>query len=192
MSNRQNNLNQLTPRENFLMSLLNKVTKEYQALLEYTRRVKPLKIVDILELSSVPGETKFAIQITNKNAIVKLKAEEIILGGFKLDQFSDFHAEMIRQALFGKLTEFLKLPIPNPPAYKIMSKKWEQRNQETIFVVGEAKDDGTQFALTANALNGHKEILLNMDQQDIFDVGYTLGSESVIKEKLEIQRVKND
>jgi hypothetical protein len=44
--------------------------------------------------------------------------------------------------------------------------------------------------LTANALTGHKDILLNLDHQDVFDVAYTQGSESIIKEEVEIQRAK--
>jgi hypothetical protein len=118
MIDRQRDAVQLTPRESYLMVLLKKVLTEYKALVQATRRVKPLKIVDIIELSAIPGETKFAVQITNKNAIVKLKAEEIILSDFELDQFNDFHAEMIRQALCGKLAEYLKMPVQDPPSTK--------------------------------------------------------------------------
>lgn len=122
MSCSQGNTDQLTPRESFLMALLKKVAAEYRALVEYTRHVKPLKIIDIVELSNVPGETKFAIQVTNKNAVIKLRADEIVLSVFNLDQFSDFHAEIIRQSLIGKLDNFFQMPIQNSPAYKIMSK----------------------------------------------------------------------
>ena len=71
MNNKQDYANGLTPRENFLMSLLNRAIKEYKALLEYTRRSKPLKIVEILNLSTIPGETRFIIQVTHKNCIVR-------------------------------------------------------------------------------------------------------------------------
>lgn len=183
-------MNKLTSRENFLITLLNKVTKEYKALIEYTRQVKPLKIVDIVELSNVPGETKFAIQIANKNAVLEIKAKDIILGGYDLNQFNDFHSEMIRKAASGKLFEFLQLPSPNASAYKIISKKWERQSGETIFTVRETKNDGVQFALTASSLNENKNLLLHMSAQDIFDIGYTQGSESVAKESIEIEKVK--
>lgn len=81
MDNNQNYSNSSTPRENFLMALLTKVINEYKALLEFTRRSKPLKIVEITHLSIVPGETKFAVQVANKHCVLSLTAAEIILNG---------------------------------------------------------------------------------------------------------------
>src|SRR5438477_3792354 len=109
MNNKQEYFNEPSFRENFLISLLNKIVREYKALLEHVHRNKPLKIVEILYLSSIPGETKFTVQITHKNCIVRLSAAEIIKTNYDLNDFSDFHAQMICQAAQGKLIEFLRL-----------------------------------------------------------------------------------
>lgn len=180
MNDKQDYSNPLTPRENFLMSLLSRVTKEYKKLLEHSRRSNPLKIVEILNLSTIPGETQFTIQVTHKNCIVRLSAAEIINSNYNLNDFSDFHAEMIRQAAQGKLIEFLKLS-EKEPAYKIVSKRFDAKMQQYIFTI-ESKEN-IRFTSTAEELSRDKNLLSNIGMQDIYDIGYTQGAESILKEK---------
>src|SRR5262245_21756715 len=93
-------------RENFLLSINDKLVHEYKALLAYTKRVKPYKIVEVHNISNVPGETLLTLQVTNKNCILTMTAAEIMLN-YSLNDFCDFHAEMIRRAAQGKLQDFL-------------------------------------------------------------------------------------
>lgn len=176
-----------TPRENFLMGLLHKVVKEYKTLLEQTRRAKPFKIIDIAQLSAIPGETEFVIQIANKNCVLHLTAAEIISASYNLDDFNDFHADMIRQAAQGKLVQFLKLA-ENDPIYKISSKKFDRETQQHIFTI-ETKEH-VLFTRTAEELSKDINLLKNMGVSDIYEIGYTQGSESVLKEKLGIMLLK--
>lgn len=178
---------QLTPRESFLMSLLNKVTKEYKLLLDSTRRMKPYKIVEILHLSNVPGESKFAIQITNKNCFMQLTAGEVIANGYELKLFNDFHRKMIQQALQGKLIEFLKIS-EIEPLYKIVSKKYDRESNQHLFVI-ETKDH-VCMTRTAEEISNDKSLLKNMSLDDVYDIGYTQGSESIIKERLDLLLAK--
>ena len=180
MIDKSNHSNGITPRENFLMSILSKVIKEYKALLEHTRRNKPFKIVEILNLSKIPGETKFTIQVTYKNSLVHLSAAEIINANYNLNDFSDFHAEMIRQAAQGKLIEFLKLS-EEEPEYKIVSKRMDTKLQQYIFTI--ENKNGIRFDNTAEELSRNKNLLSNIGMQDIYDIGYTQGTESILKEK---------
>src|SRR3990167_2535834 len=116
--------NKLTPRENLLFTLLNKFTKEYKVLLEFIRRTKPFKIVEILDISNIPGESRFIIQIANQNSILKLSAAEIISQGYNLNDFNEFHAEMIKRAAQGKLIQFLSIA-NDKASYKITSKRFD-------------------------------------------------------------------
>ncbi len=179
----KNNLSHPTQRETFLMLMLNKVTKEYKALIEFTRRRKPLKIVEILEVSSSPGESKFAIQLINKNCFLSLTAAEIISNGYDLNEFSDFHAEMIRKAAQGKLIEFLN-GSEKTPSYKIVSKRFDAKIQQYVFTI-ETKEQ-VNFIRTANEITNDTNLLRNMDFSDIYDIGYTRGCESILKEKAAI------
>ncbi len=189
MDKYQSNSNNLSPRESFLMSLLNKVMKEYKALLEFTRRTKPFKIIEIAHLSSIPGETQFMIQLANKNCILRLTAGEIISRGYNLNDFNEFHATMIHEAAKGKLIEFLAQS-NQEPTYKVVSKKFDAKMQKYIFIL-ETKDQ-QRFLRTADELTRDKNLLANMNIHDIYDVGYTQGSESILKEKMALLLIKNN
>jgi hypothetical protein len=180
MNDKRNYFNGLTLRENFLMSLLYKVVKEYKSLLESTRRIKPFKIIEILNITMIPGETQFAIQVSNKNCIVHLSAAEIISADYNLNDFSDFNAEMIRQAAQGKLVDFLKIS-EKAPNYKIASKRFDKEMQQYVFTI-ETKDN-ILFNSTAEELSKNNNLLSNIGIEDTYDIGYTHGSESILKEK---------
>lgn len=185
----KNNASKLTLRESFLMSLLNKAIKEYKALLEYTKRSKPLKIVEILNLSDLPGETTFVLQVSHKNSVIRLSAAEIISANYDLNDFSDFHAEMIRQAALGKLAQFLKQSAVEP-AYKIISKQFDRKSQQYVFTI-ESRDN-IRFTRTADELHNSKNLFSNISPDDIYDIGYTQGSESILKEKASILLAKKN
>ena len=174
-------------RQNFLLSLLKKITQEYKALLDFTKNTKPLKIVEIIELSNIPGETSFAIQLSNKNCIVPLKASAIIQNGYNLNDFNTFHADLIREAGKGRLIEFLKFS-ETKPLYKITAKKHDKSLQQYIYTI-KTKDE-IMFARTADELSEDKNLLLNMDIKDIYDIGYTKGCESILKEKTDLLLAK--
>lgn len=180
MNDNQSNTDKHILRENFLLSLLNKVVKEYKTLLDFTRRNKPLKIIEISHLSPIPGETKFIIQLTNKNCVLHLTAAELIGNEYSLNDFNDFHAEMIRQAAKGKMIEFLKL-IEKEPIYKIVSKRFDSKIEQYLFTL-ETKEN-IRFNCTADELSKNKDILSKIDVQDLYDIGYTHGLESILKEK---------
>ena len=94
--------------------------------------------------------------------------------------YSDFHAEMIRQAAQGKLLEFLKFS-EKKPAYRITSKRFNAKIQQFIFTI-ETKDN-VRFNTTAEELSKNQDLLKNIGLQDSYDIGYTQGAESILKEK---------
>jgi len=180
MSNKQNSSNKVNLRENFLMSIINKLMHEYRALLNHYY-MKPFKIVDILTLSSIPGETVFNIQISHKNVLLELSAAEILQKNYDLNDFSNFHAEMIRRAGEGKLIEFLKLS-EIEPLYKIAGKRYDRKLQKYLFTIVDQKN-GNQFMKTAEELAYDDKLLSKIDIQDIYDIKFTQGAESILKEK---------
>ena len=94
---------------------------------------------------------------------------------------------MIRQAAQGKLIEFLKLS-EKEPTYKIVSKRFDTKMQQYIFTV-ESKEN-IRFASTAEELSRNKNLLTNIGMQDIYDIGYTQGTESILKEKASLLLAK--
>jgi len=182
-------LKNATKRESFLYALLNKVIKEYKTLLQLYKRKKQFRIVEILVLSDIPGETQFLIQIINKSCYFKLTAAKIIADSYNLNDFYDFHAEMIRQAAQGKLIQFLKLSeaVPN---YRIVSKKFDRASNEYIYTI--ADNESNQFVRSATELSKDKNVLANMGVYDIYDVGFVQGAESIIKEKTALLLAKKN
>ena len=188
MNIEQNLSNKFNPRENFLMAVINKLMGEYKALLNYFH-MKTFKIVDILSLSSVPGETIFIIQIAHKNIILQLSAAEILHKNYDLNDFSAFHAEMIRKAGEGKLFEFLKLS-ETEARYKISGKRFDQELQQYLFTI--ESNDGTKFKKTAEELANDKDLLSYIGIQDIYDIKFTQGAESILKEKALLLAIKEN
>ena len=178
----QENSNQLTPRENFLISMLNKLVLEYKTILNYVRSTKPFKITEIINLSSVPGETLFLIQIKNNSCPLRLTAGQIINDNYDLNNFNEFHAEIIKKAGEGKLIEYLKLAPIQKSKYTIISKKFNKELQQNIFVIED--DKKIKFARTAEEIVKDKQLFNHLSFEDIYNIGYTQGTESIIREKI--------
>lgn len=173
-----NNDHKYTHRENFLLSIINKLIKEYKGLLALGKPPKPFKIIEIIQTSTIPGETLFVMQVTNKNCFLKLTAGDI-LKNYDLNNFTDFHAQMIQQAALGKLVEFLRLDDKNP-VYKIISKKFDRKIKQYLFTI-ETKDQ-IRFIRTGTELSLDKNLLSNLETGDVYDIGFTQGSESILSE----------
>ncbi|MBV8802446.1 MAG: hypothetical protein JO131_05710 [Gammaproteobacteria bacterium] len=172
---------------NIFGSFFKKIINQYKILIKNIRITKPLRIIEINQLSSIPGETKFIIQITNKNVIFALSAAEIINKNFDLNDFPPFHANIVRQAALGKLLDFLSSS-ETEPLYKIISKKLDLTKKEFIFTI-ETKEK-ILFNRTAEELSKDNNLLRNMNIHDIYDIGYTQGSEQILKEKTALLLIK--
>ncbi len=187
MDDQINLQNSPAQRKTFIMLLFQKITNEYKALLKYTRSIKPFKIIEIERLSSIPGETKFIIQVVNKNTVMVLTAAEIINTYFDLNVFSKFHATLIRQAASGNLVNFFNLS-DKEHSYKIISKKIDRLSKQVIFTI-ETREK-IKFTRTADELSKDRTLLENLNFQDIYDIGYTNGTEQILKEKTALLLIK--
>ena len=174
-------------RKASLMILVNELATKFKFIREFVRKSKPLKIVNIIEFSCVPGQTKFAIQICNKNSILKLTAAEIILNGYNLNLFSRFHSQMILEAAKGSLDEFLKLSIIKKP-HTIVGKSLEKTSKQYVFTI--KTSSGLYLRRTAEEIYSESSLLKNLNSEDLYQVAYIQGSESVLKEINEINLIK--
>jgi hypothetical protein len=183
------NETQSRTRENLLMMIIQRLVREYKLLLYQFRGSKPLRIVEIVEISHEPGATQFLMQIASKNAFLQVSAADIISQGYQLHDFNDFHADMVRHAAQGKLLEFLHLS-EQEPAYKIVSKKMDRDAQQYLFTI--RGEDKTLFIRSADELSRDKDLLENLNIHDIYNIGYTAGSESILREKTALLLAKKN
>lgn len=159
------------------------VVNQYQSLRNITREAKAFRIIEITKLSALPGKSKFKIQVTNKSSILNLNARSIV-NSYDLDFFSNFHAQLIKKANDGKLIEFLDALVTNEPLFKIASKKFDRASNQFIFTV--TTKEKIMFDCTAGELSNNKHVLSNMNFQDIYDIGFTKGTETILNEKTAI------
>lgn len=94
---------------------------------------------------------------------------------------------MICKAGEGRLFEFLKLS-EMEPLYKIIGKRFDQGLQQYLFTIEDKQ--GTQFKKTADELSHDKKLLSNIGIQDIYDIKFTQGAESILKEKASLLLAK--
>ena len=173
-------INLATPVKTLTGTLISIINK-YKKMIYFTKKNTPLKIIEIISLSEIPGESTFIIQVSNKNSIFKMRAATIISEGFDLNLFNKFHAEIIKHAAKGTLIHFLHQEKTNQPKYRIISKKFEHGNDDYLFTI--ATKNNYQFTCTMNEIISNKKLLQNLHYDDIYDIGYTTGYLSIIKEK---------
>lgn len=166
-------------KQNLLIAFLQKALKEYKRLLDESRKGKPLKIVEISFLSDYPGETKFLIQVRNKNCVIELSAAEIFSEKYNLDDFNEFNASMIKAAAQGDLRNFLKIK-PNNPEYKIVSKSVDRKKGQNLFTI--KSTSGKNFVAAAKEVAAMREVINKLSPDDIYDIAYTRGYETAISE----------
>jgi hypothetical protein len=174
-------------RENFLLALLHKVFQEYKTLKDSIHRVKPFRIVEILKISKEPGNTLFLIKLSHKNCTVKLTAAQIIEQGYSLNDFNDFHADLIRQAALGRLLDFLNLD-ENKPINRIVSKRLNHEQNEFLYKISNAT--GIQFVRSANEIVQDNELFQSLNLKEVYDISFTQGYESAINEKINLNKIK--
>ncbi|TAK78571.1 MAG: hypothetical protein EPO11_01085 [Gammaproteobacteria bacterium] len=64
--------------------------------------------------------------------------------------------------------------------YRIASKRFHREIKQYLFTIETGE---IQFERTADELAGNQDILANLPFHDVYDVGYTHGSEAILKEQ---------
>lgn len=74
-------------------------------------------------------------------------------------------------------------------SYSIISKALDKSIQQYVFVIKTPENE--LLRRTAPEIANDKELLHNLNFDDVYDIAYTHGSESIIKEKMAIALAKN-
>ncbi|TAK77188.1 MAG: hypothetical protein EPO11_02970 [Gammaproteobacteria bacterium] len=72
--------------------------------------------------------------------------------------------------------------------YSIASKKFDREKKQYIFII-EIKGE-IRFIRTAEEISKDKNILFNMNANDVYDIGFTRGCESILNEKVALLSAK--
>lgn len=150
------------------MRTLAKIYKESTARSSY---IPAYKVVELAEKE--PGSYIATIQVINKNVVFHSKPEDILKDDRLVDQFS---ARDIRT-----LTYLGYLGI-NSPKYTILAKRLSENADKTIFAL---RERGNKKVVTKSAqeIFSDKNVLKSLSATDAHDVGFTVASDAVVKEK---------
>jgi hypothetical protein len=135
----------------------------------------------IVEISQTKNEDYIVtIQLINKNITFNTKPEEILSNDDLVDNFSPRDVRT--------LTYLGYLSINNPK-YKILAQRLSEENDKILFAL-QKRGDKNILVKTADEILREKEILDNLSAKDSHVVGYTVGSEGVLREKPQINELK--
>ena len=162
---------------NFVRNFIQKFIVFFQSATNLNN-INYTPIYQVVEINEDDEEYTATIRLRNKNITFFAKPEEILADDKLVDCFSprDIRA----------LTYLGYLGI-NRPKYKILAQKLSQ-NEKISFLL-KKKGEKKVIIKTADQILEHSDIISNMNPEDAKLVGYTIGSENVINEKIQKEEI---
>lgn len=164
------------------------IKAKYQSLQKANSHPFSLRIINE-EICTKSGKTLFTIQLVGKNLISKLYAAEISSDRKLLKSLSPVDLLRIlnisNQQFLCKRDDIILFPCD--AYYRLVAKSYSHTLQQTIFTLEISRRNKTiQSKLTALEIINSPLILEKLNPQEIYDLGFTVGSENVLKEILHI------
>lgn len=167
----------------YVENTISTIKAKYKLLQKANAHPFSLRIID--EEINANGETIFTLQLVGKNLVSKLPAKDISSDKKLLKSLSPIDLLKILNASNKK---FLKkrgniILFPCQAYYKLIAKNYNHTLQQTIFTLEISRAHQiTQEKLTALEIANNPLILEKLTPQEIYDLGYTVGSESILRE----------
>ena len=125
------------------------------------------------------GDYRVTLQIIGKNNIFKVKPEYILANDKMVDLLSPKDVRT--------LTYLGYLDI-NSPQYRILAKRLSQKDNKMLFALNKKGEEKFEIK-TAHEIAQNKKILNKLDWKDIHMIGYTEGTEEMLDEQKEKERI---
>lgn len=172
----------------YVENTISTIKAKYKSLQKANAHPFALRIIDE-EVCIKNGETIFTLQLVRKNLISKLYTKEIIDDKKLLKLLSPIDLLKILNASNKKLLHKKNniILFPCQAYYKLIAKNYNHILQQTIFVLEITRANKvTQKKLTALEIANNPLILEKLTPQETYDLGYTVGSEMILKEILHL------
>lgn len=183
----------LPSEEGFILSFkyventISTIRAKYKMLQKANAHPFSLRIID--EEVNANGETVFTLQLVGKNLISKLYAKDISSDKKLLKAFSPLDLLKILNASNKKILHNRGniILFPCQAYYKLIAKNYNHTLQQTIFILEVSRANQiTHKKLTALEIASNPLILEKLTSQEIYDLGYTVGSETILREILHL------
>ena len=169
----------------YVENTISTIKAKYKMLQKANSYPFSLRIID--EEINANGETIFTLQLVGKNLISKLYAKDISSDKKLLKSFSPLDLLKILNATNKKFLQKRGniVLFPCRAYYKLIAKNYNHTLQQTIFILEISRANQiTQKKLTALEIANNPLILEKLTPQEIYDLGYTVGSETILREIL--------
>lgn len=167
------------------------IFKQYREIMEYTARNFPFRIVDA-QRSAKTGETTFTIQFVGKSTVFKMSADALAEDDDLIQGFSARDVKRIIKANLIKPKLTLVHGGAQQTPYKIIAKNFERQPTKPSYVIEQIVENHTiTKTVHLDEMTQSKEILLKFSKQDIFEIAYTAGANSILQAKDEITQKKD-
>lgn len=163
--------------------------KQYREILEYTSRNYPFRIVEARRVPRT-GTTVFTIQFVGKSTCIKLNADELAEDDDLIQGFAPRDVKRIIKASLIKPRMTLIQGGKQITPYKIVAKNFDRDQNKPSYVVEKTDDANsiTTSTLHLDDVTKSKETLLKFSKQDIFEIAYTAGVNSILSAQEDIKR----
>jgi hypothetical protein len=169
----------------YVENTISTIKAKYKMLQKANAHPFSLRIID--EEINVNGDTIFTLQLVGKNLVSKLHAKDISSDKKLLKSLSPLDLLKILNASNKKFLQKRGniVLFPCQAYYKLIAKNYNHTLQQTIFILEISRANQiTQKKLTALEIANNPLILEKLSPQEIYDLGYTVGSETILREIL--------
>ncbi len=167
--------------------------KQYREILEYTSRNYPFRIVEARRAPRT-GETLFTIQFVGKSTCIKLSADELAEDDDLIQGFAPRDVkQIIKASLIKPKLTVIQGGLQSAPL-KIIAKNFEREHNKPSYII-EQKTTENEISTTTVSLEDvtkSKETLLKFSKQDIYEIAYTAGVNSILTAQEDIERNNKD
>ena len=170
----------------YVENTISAIKLKYKSLQKASSHPYSLRIINE-EICAKNGETLFTLQIIGKNLVSKLYATDISHDKKLLKSLSPIDLLKIlntynKNYLFKKDNMIL---FPCKAYYRLIAKSYNHVLQKTFFILEIPRADKiTQKKLAALEIANNPLILEKLTPQETYDLGFTVGSEMILKEIL--------
>lgn len=166
----------------FIGNCINTIKLKYKSIQKANSYSFPLRIIG-QELAN--ENIIYIVQIVRKNLVFKLCANELFNDKQLLKGLSPY--DLLKLLKSSNKKNFYKnnnlLIFPCHAHYKMVAKNYDHTSQQTIFIIEIIQANNIiQKKFTALEIVNNPLILEKLSYQETYDLGFTVGSEAILKE----------
>lgn len=164
--------------------------KKHQEAFKQAARYYPLRIV-AMHRFPLSGETFFTVQFVGKSTCIKISADQLAVDDDLIRGFSPHDVKQIMEASLVKKKLAIVGSGKAEEVYRIVSKNFERKDNQPSYTVEKTEGSKkTTEVVKLQEVTQSTEVLLKFSKQDIYEIAYTAGENSIMLAQNDISRSK--